>query len=185
MASGSRSHPRAGSSPHTRGARPRASVLSVELRIIPAYAGSTFARRNVSRRDQDHPRIRGEHYAAHCRGRIRARIIPAYAGSTSASFGRYRVSPDHPRIRGEHLARIKKELPSEGSSPHTRGARAGVGDAGVEMRIIPAYAGSTRGGASGTDDIPGSSPHTRGAPDRGVQVIEQTPDHPRIRGEHR
>ena len=50
-----------GSSPHTRGARGEHLHPVDELRIIPAYAGSTKSldmRRNSS---QDHPRIRGEH----------------------------------------------------------------------------------------------------------------------------
>ena len=71
-----------------------------------------------------------------------------------------------------------------GSSPHTRGARAGWGPGSEVLRIIPAYAGSTAGdgGADeGGGDHPrirgehgtakknspssnGSSPHTRGAP---------------------
>ena len=73
-----------------------------------------------------------------------------------------------------------------GSSPHTRGAPAGVDAAWVDHRIIPAYAGSTLGSltrAGGWRDHPrirgehlltvscrspreGSSPHTRGAPGR-------------------
>ena len=76
--------------------------LTIAGRIIPAYAGSTFALSNVSRWDQDHPRIRGEHggdwgvetypigSSPHTRGaqpvsgRLLgdSRIIPAYAGST-------------------------------------------------------------------------------------------------------
>ena len=51
---------------------------------------------------------------------------------------------DHPRIRGEHCSGAPIIRPSRGSSPHTRGAPVGLvaGDGGV--RIIPAYAGSTR-----------------------------------------
>ena len=51
----------------------------------------------------------------------------------------------------------------DGSSPHTRGARAVLGNIGPGHRIIPAYAGST------------SSPTRRRS---------RTGDHPRIRGEH-
>ena len=74
-------------------------------------------------------------------------------------------------------------MPAEGSSPHTRGARSNRLLDRLEDRIIPAYAGSTRRGASPdpseTDHprirgehgalscflaaVPGSSPHTRGA----------------------
>ena len=54
---------------------------------------------------------------------------------------------DHPRIRGEHAR--PPDLPrfGLGSSPHTRGAlQVGVGRA-ENLRIIPAYAGSTPGDA--------------------------------------
>ena len=92
----------AGSSPHTRGALLWCPQPLSGRGIIPAYAGSTFALLNVSRWDQDHPRIRGEHVSRwglcvvpggsspHTRGardgvsasRAPAGIIPAYAGST-------------------------------------------------------------------------------------------------------
>ena len=68
----------------------------------------------------------------------------------------------------------------------------------------PRIRGEHRGGASGTDDIPGSSPHTRGAhsgwpegsrtpgiipayagsTERGHGDVNRAWDHPRIRGEH-
>ena len=51
----------AGSSPHTRGARPTRSSCSDRQRIIPAYAGSTRSCPALSARCRDHPRIRGEH----------------------------------------------------------------------------------------------------------------------------
>ena len=132
--------------------------------------------------------------------------------------------PDHPRIRGEHSRPLSPSPLGSGSSPHTRGALRRDEHHEVVRRIIPAYAGSTsrtppaqdrcwdhprirgehRGGASGTDDIPGSSPHTRGAQGRpkgqgrSGRIIPayagSTPphgprrrelwDHPRIRGEH-
>ena len=50
-----------GSSPHTRGARPRCVHCPRSLRIIPAYAGSTGRRTARPRPESDHPRIRGEH----------------------------------------------------------------------------------------------------------------------------
>ena len=96
---------------------------------------------------RDHPRIRGEHRLSglytgdgqgsspHTRGALAKgeagfvvkRIIPAYAGSTQNLRNAYKLTKDHPRIRGEHaplMATCK-------SSPW----------------IIPAYAGSTLGGA--------------------------------------
>ena len=133
----------AGSSPHTRGARPGLRCSSRRARIIPAYAGSTTlscARRSGIR---DHPRIRGEHLAAtsfnsamegsspHTRGArlglspggLGARIIPAYAGSTTHLARKCPSWTDHPRIRGEHPVDLFVAEGGGGSSPHTRGAR--------------------------------------------------------------
>ena len=135
-----------------------------EVRIIPAYAGSTISTSTRGTPTRDHPRIRGEHagldagkYAGlgsspHTRGARRVvlgarddrRIIPAYAGST------------------EQVERIQEM--GLGSSPHTRGARVGQGGGAEDDRIIPAYAGSTRLGPPGRRAGSGSSPHTRGAP---------------------
>ena len=90
---------------------------------------------------------------------------------------------DHPRIRGEHHRPGQGPRPQEGSSPHTRGARGRRQGSGAHPGIIPAYAGSTRGGSGragrrrdhprirGEHAVPtftggtgrGSSPHTRGA----------------------
>ena len=70
---------------------------------------------------------------------------------------------DHPRIRGEHRSVSPGKAFSAGSSPHTRGAHFPEWDATGVLRIIPAYAGSTR----------------LHVPRRNL-----SPDHPRIRGEH-
>ena len=158
------------------------------------------------------------------RERQRPGIIPAYAGSTLPSAGARPVGRDHPRIRGEHVTTSLSGSCMSGSSPHTRGALTFADEPVQHVRIIPAYAGSTvepsemltaqkdhprirgehRGGASGTDDIPGSSPHTRGAhsgwpegsrtpgiipayagsTERGHGDVNRAWDHPRIRGEH-
>ena len=172
-----------GSSPHTRGAlEPIGGHVDV-ARIIPAYAGSTDARRSSLTATSDHPRIRGEHSgdrefhhkaggsSPHTRGAPIAllsfigviRIIPAYAGSTGPGATHSVGRKDHPRIRGEHSPLDPSYSKHEGSSPHTRGAREGGESDVAGAGIIPAYAGSTllfRMGAA------------------------QNPDHPRIRGEH-
>ena len=152
-------------------------------RIIPAYAGSTAAPTGTGVRCADHPRIRGEHAnfpyttfracgsSPHTRGAPQRssvctgcrRIIPAYAGSTRIAVGRPRRAGDHPRIRGEHRRAVRDADGAEGSSPHTRGARAYRGAPVSPNGIIPAYAGSTR---------------IHGHP------LPQGADHPRIRGEH-
>ena len=173
-----------GSSPHTRGALPGFSQHRRCVRIIPAYAGSTCRRWSVPGWRWDHPRIRGEHarrmynrgelygssphtrgaLCLHRRHRARRRIIPAYAGSTWFSSPTPSTASHHPRIRGEHIIFRSIAAFEVGSSPHTRGARAPTGRPPAPGRIIPAYAGSTRG---------------RAWRDRGCG------DHPRIRGEHR
>ena len=61
FAPGTPTRPSSGSSPHTRGARPRRRSGPRPRGIIPAYAGSTRVRASASPRDADHPRIRGEH----------------------------------------------------------------------------------------------------------------------------
>ena len=92
-----------------------------------------------------------------------SRIIPAYAGSTDFLGDTFAAVGDHPRIRGEHRCRTGGSCRRAGSSPHTRGAPPQGRESGVSDRIIPAYAGSTRVGASWT---------------------VRRRDHPRIRGEH-
>ena len=71
-------------------------------------------------------------------------IIPAYAGSTEANSLDGQTMADHPRIRGEHQAMATSTTTTNGSSPHTRGARADEPRHRRRKRIIPAYAGSTR-----------------------------------------
>ena len=133
---------------------------------------------------RDHPRIRGEHSfpewpatksegsSPHTRG---ARfdvpvdltvggIIPAYAGSTRPPTRPSAGRADHPRIRGEHKWDEFLLMSRLGSSPHTRGAPDAIDADLTEMRIIPAYAGSTS--SHPTCELPRM-------------------DHPRIRGEHR
>ena len=173
-------------------------------RIIPAYAGSTVVAGGSELLLRDHPRIRGEHgnftahfatadgSSPHTRGALEndwiiakgGRIIPAYAGSTALARIRPVWYSDHPRIRGEHSMTVTSIRSTDGSSPHTRGALEALDLAEHVMRIIPAYAGSTRWraflprapqdhprirGEHGNftfkaDSRDGSSPHTRGAP---------------------
>ena len=133
---------KAGSSPHTRGARVEHGAGLRWWRIIPAYAGSTAVSIISAISVGDHPRIRGEHgllghahlsaqgSSPHTRGAHidlprsgqAVRIIPAYAGSTRHGLDPDKFEPDHPRIRGEHCGRVLCGEGGEGSSPHTRGA---------------------------------------------------------------
>ena len=113
---------RAGSSPHTRGARGTKTPPHSPLRIIPAYAGSTGRSSCRRARPGDHPRIRGEHCLGVSERLFGDRIIPAYAGSTGWGRRIPRTCKDHPRIRGEHFPTPGGTGPCQGSSPHTRGA---------------------------------------------------------------
>ena len=94
-----------------------------EVRIIPAYAGSTPASTATAAAQRDHPRIRGKHRDI----RRPLRLLRL----------------DHPRIRGEHPPVYADGILRPGSSPHTRGAPPRRLDVHVCKRIIPAYAGST------------------------------------------
>ena len=172
-----------GSSPHTRGARPRRTATFSRRRIIPAYAGSTPGSSIITAGWRDHPRIRGEHFGGvgpafvgggsspHTRGAPYylpnywdgQGIIPAYAGSTAVAPASGRAVWDHPRIRGEHVFQLITKDPCPGSSPHTRGARELLCADGFRRGIIPAYAGSTP--LTDLKSVGGG-------------------DHPRIRGEH-
>ena len=172
-----------GSSPHTRGARFAVIGVPFSLGIIPAYAGSTSGVCYGCVDVGDHPRIRGEHAVVrlerqlpigsspHTRGAPPAgagafgisRIIPAYAGSTPPGSRASSSRQDHPRIRGEHTIDDRRRILTNGSSPHTRGARSKSSARRGRGRIIPAYAGSTYKVEGGK---------------------KLRPDHPRIRGEH-
>ena len=175
---------RQGSSPHTRGAHPKAIRRLHRERIIPAYAGSTCAAGPRPSAQSDHPRIRGEHgeharvefpcygSSPHTRGAparrggtvCRRRIIPAYAGSTAG--------------------RSSSRTGSSGSSPHTRGAHDLLGDALAPIGDHPRIRGEHHQPAT-TDPLrDGSSPHTRGAPQLRLVPASPASDHPRIRGEH-
>ena len=152
-----------GSSPRMRGAQGYIGKGIVPIRIIPAYAGSTWSGRTRHRVCGDHPRVCGEHLVAStfadCRSgsspRMRGApnppavrrpspgIIPAYAGSTWISWQRNAILGDHPRVCGEHSLGCSCAMRRIGSSPRMRAAR----QPGKRTRgfggIIPAYAGST------------------------------------------
>ena len=172
-----------GSSPLTRGTRLLVQPGQRRLRIIPAYAGNTSSSPVWSSWQADHPRLRGEHYSGFgqtvttegssplTRGTLadgveptrKVRIIPAYAGNTVGETLRRTGWKDHPRLRGEHFDPITAKRWPPGSSPLTRGTRAGGHDQSRRAGIIPAYAGNTTPGR------------------RHPSMLA---DHPRLRGEH-
>ena len=115
----------------------------MNVRIIPADAGSTGPASDLSWCHQDHPRGCGEHYGLAWRildaqgssPRMRGAhpktvpvtyhggIIPADAGSTEWVKSRIGKYEDHPRGCGEHAAIDVNALAVLGSSPRMRGAR--------------------------------------------------------------
>ena len=172
-----------GSSPHARGAPVRHVGQDLVAGIIPACAGSTIRCGSGRTWRQDHPRMRGEHFASNATSAASQGSSPHARGALMSSLSVASTPWDHPRMRGEHEIEVGSIVASPGSSPHARGAlRRGVG---VDRRrgIIPACAGSTRstmwahalrrdhprmrGEHSGVDEplsfLSGSSPHARGA----------------------
>ena len=166
-----------------RGAPSWKSIHRVERRIIPAYAGSTLFWTGIPTREEDHPRVCGEHVRL-CRAsssfwgsspRMRGapagcgvdhpsdRIIPAYAGSTNLKKSSAISTKDHPRVCGEHWNSPFEQFVHPGSSPRMRGARPPMGGPLPMAGIIPAYAGSTC---------------------TTIRKIIHNWDHPRVCGEH-
>ena len=116
-------------------------------------------------------------------GIMTKRIIPACAGSTSGSPAPPAISTDHPRMCGEHMTWLQWHYDRLGSSPHVRGALAGIVSSMASQGIIPACAGSTStastkssrpwdhprmcgehgNNSSSSGNGGGSSPHVRGA----------------------
>ena len=110
-------------------------------------------------------------------------LIPAHAGSTTRTAILLPRIWAHPRSRGEHHTAGTLGAVGSGSSPLTRGALICWRAVSVMMGLIPAHAGSTRGGTCmfhplwahprsrgehvvdpcGDEALVGSSPLTRGA----------------------
>ena len=152
-----------GSSPLSRGIRPRRNLIHPSPGIIPALAGNTFAVAGPGQRCWDHPRSRGEYglvagavwvvwgSSPLSRGILggaieayqTAGIIPALAGNTGPGFERLGCIGDHPRSRGEYLGPSEASAPMAGSSPLSRGIPAGSYGCSGCFGIIPALAGNT------------------------------------------
>ena len=172
-----------GSSPLSRGIRLWSPPHGGAVGIIPALAGNTVPLQEVtvtnggssplsrgiptpltvsSVKGESSPLSRGI-LVREPHGFVRERIIPALAGNTIRTLRRSSASRDHPRSRGEYLAAGQQLHNPQGSSPLSRGIRAGHGRAGRRVRIIPALAGNTT-----TSHRPASTSR----------------DHPRSRGEY-
>ena len=153
-----------GSSPLTRGKRPRRHQRGYGLGLIPAHAGKTGPPRRSAGRSRAHPRSRGENRSGLLSATMRTgsspltrgkrvnpretrasgRLIPAHAGKTRSVASMSTVRPAHPRSRGENAWFRDIQGFDAGSSPLTRGKH----DQGTlwsnEERLIPAHAGKTQ-----------------------------------------
>ena len=152
-----------GSSPLTRGKRHTERHHTFRVGLIPAHAGKTLWWLRNSRMVWAHPRSRGENSASALafsrphgsspltRGKLPRELvdvlseglIPAHAGKTGTPCGSVAKEPAHPRSRGENLVSAVQVGNAGGSSPLTRGKRAGHGRGPGPEGLIPAHAGKT------------------------------------------
>ena len=172
---------RSGSSPLTRGKRPRAHQRALRIRLIPAHAGKTCRGGLHLGRARAHPRSRGENTPfeagmeisvgsspltrgkrAACSGTmLRMRLIPAHAGkTTNREIVEIHVRA-HPRSRGENFCAGDFARYEYGSSPLTRGKRTRCRRGGRRLRLIPAHAGKTRPWLA-RSQTPWAHPRSRG-----------------------
>ena len=130
-----------GSSPLTRGKRPRKRWATHRHGLIPAHAGKTGGAYSVACSSGAHPRSRGENWGSQVasseppgsspltRGKPDPEsswppaygLIPAHAGKTPPTTPRTSRTRAHPRSRGENIRPESSSTPKKGSSPLTRG----------------------------------------------------------------
>ena len=154
---------RLGSSPLARGPHKTGQGRLTVAGLIPARAGTTWARLPGRAHYRAHPRSRGDHAGAAgtstlppgssplARGPRCAVVdstgslglIPARAGTTSSrplSPSRPRA---HPRSRGDHTPLTLASCALKGSSPLARGPRDSIMHFSRSHGLIPARAGTT------------------------------------------
>ena len=110
-----------GSSPHTRGKRPRLSGFGLPLRLIPTHAGKTSSSSCITELSPAHPHSRGDKLVHHGHNGFRARLIPTHAGKTRSAAARMTSGRVHPRSYGENNTALSFMEEDVGSSPLTRG----------------------------------------------------------------
>ena len=88
-------------------------------------------------------------------------LIPTHAGKTCRSGGRGPSTKAHPHSRGENDTLARHPGQPMGSSPLTRGKRAGSHGGYLSERLIPTHAGKTCRGYCFPSCLP-AHPHSRG-----------------------
>ena len=118
------------------GAHPR--VCGADKSSIATYDGTLGSS----------PRVRGRPRRDNP-GRWVGGLIPACAGQTQVERSRRGSLEAHPRVCGADTCRQRPGVPARGSSPRVRGRQNLVTEPEPGMRLIPACAGQTEGGAGG------------------------------------
>ena len=170
-----------GSSPLTRGKRPRSVRPGASAGLIPAHAGKTTPACGRSRQRTAHPRSRGENWDTDRRyhkargsspltrgklatggpGQHDRGLIPAHAGKTVLTLRTLYPRSAHPRSRGENADASPISRRATGSSPLTRGKRSVADELDHTHGLIPAHAGKTRGPRTASMTA-GAHPRSRG-----------------------
>ena len=133
-----------GSSPLTRGTLNSVSIVSINSRFIPAYAGNSYYERfNGRSQDGSSPLTRGTPLLR-CSASAKNRFIPAYAGNSKELGADTAFHLVHPRLRGELGSSCASREFHSAVHPRLRGELA-VKGRGVLLgvRFIPAYAGNS------------------------------------------
>ena len=173
-----------GSSPLARGTSQVTHLISLEVRLIPARAGSTKLTPVTPAVSAAHPRSRGEHPSpgspeitidgsspltrgtpAHLTDHDVSRgLIPTRAGNILLPLQISGVRSAHPRYCGEHTSPTRPDQSSPGSSPLARGTMVAPIPHQRPARLIPARAGNTHFSRL---------------------RVQPVAAHPRLRGEHK
>ena len=132
-----------GSSPLTRGKRPRKRPGKRPSGLIPAHAGKTAIEEFDLPYEPAHPRSRGENSPDQAGQRPATGSSPLTRGKRTGT-ARIGANPAaHPRSRGENSAGVTSLQTSAGSSPLTRGKPRCNSGHSSSAGLIPAHAGKT------------------------------------------
>ena len=157
-----------GSSPRVRGKLWAYTVEHLLVRLIPACAGKTHAKRSGSKRSKAHPRVCGENFTGNLTSqsiegsspRVRGKrgfcfcnsstkgLIPACAGKTKGFVVALEVRGLIPACAGKTDCEGLLEPLMRGSSPRVRGKLKLSGVTKRSPGLIPACAGKTTFGNS-------------------------------------
>ncbi len=152
-----------GSPPRVRERRDKVRGGFIFLRITPACAGKTLARRFEGKDFKDHPRVCGKDYSFYrisflfigSPPRVRERLVlvvfsnpycritPACAGKTKRRNNLSCSGRDHPRVCGKDSHCVPLGRQHTGSPPRVRERRCVCSSAILTPRITPACAGKT------------------------------------------